>query len=125
MGRIYEYIEINGDKFLALFDTGERSTYVTEKVARKLRTDDIGFEQKVLLGGKEHIVKKYCELKCKLQNLSIITLARVIDNIGKDEEGKDIDILIGAITMQEWGIVPVPEEEKIDMSHYPKEMVEF
>ena len=49
----------------------------------------------------------------------------VIDEIGKDEDGKPIEILFGALAMQQWGIRPVPDQEKLDMSHYPEEFVEF
>jgi len=27
--------------------------------------------------------------------------------------------------MQQWGIRLIPEQEKLDMSHYPEEFVEF
>jgi hypothetical protein len=49
----------------------------------------------------------------------------VIDEIGKDGEGKDIEVLLGALAMQQWGIRPVPDEERLDLTHYPKEFVEF
>ena len=31
----------------------------------------------------------------------------------------------GTLAMQEWGIVPIPREERLDMTHYPREFVEF
>ena len=34
-------------------------------------------------------------------------------------------ILFGALAMQQWGIRPVPDQEKLDLSHYSKEFVEF
>ena len=49
----------------------------------------------------------------------------VIDEIGKDEEGTSIDILFGALAMQQWGIRPIPDEEKLDLTHYPEEFLEF
>jgi hypothetical protein len=49
----------------------------------------------------------------------------VIDNIGNDEDGVPIEILVGALAMQQWGIRLVPEEEKLDLTHYPKEFLEF
>ena len=51
--------------------------------------------------------------------------ALVVDEIGKDEEGKPIEILFGALAMKQWGIRPVPDEERLDLSHYPDEFVEF
>jgi len=57
----------------------------------------------------------------------------VVDEIGNDETGKPIEILFGALAMQQWGIRLIPEpvlseverQEKLDLSHYPEEFVEF
>lgn len=49
----------------------------------------------------------------------------VIDEIGHDEEGKTIDILFGALAMQQWGIRLMPKEERLDMTYYPEEFVEY
>ena len=49
----------------------------------------------------------------------------VVDQIGTDEEGKAIEILFGALAMQQWGIRPVPDEETLDLSHSPHEFVDF
>jgi hypothetical protein len=53
------------------------------------------------------------------------TEAMVVDRIGTDEEGKTIEILFGALAMQQWGIRLIPEREELDLSHYPDEFVEF
>ena len=45
--------------------------------------------------------------------------------IDKDEDGKPLEILFGALAMQQWGIRPIPDEERLDLSHYPDEFVEF
>ena len=45
--------------------------------------------------------------------------------IGKDEDGHNIEILFGALAMQQWGIRPVPETEGLDLSHFTKEFLEF
>ena len=49
----------------------------------------------------------------------------MIEEIGNDEDGKPIEILFGALAMQQWGIRLMPAEEKLDLSHYPEEFVEF
>ncbi len=125
MGGVKEEIEINGKKFWTLFDSGAKNTYVTEKIAKLLPTFDLKVEQPVALGGEIQKVKMYCNLECKIQGLPILTHARVLKKIGEDEDGKEIEVLIGALTMQEWGIRPIPDEERLDMTHYPKEFVEF
>lgn len=49
----------------------------------------------------------------------------MIEDIGRDENGRTIEILFGALAMQQWGIRPVPDEERLDLTHYPDEFVEF
>ncbi len=49
----------------------------------------------------------------------------VVDEIGPDEEGKPIEVLFGALAMQQWGIRLVLDQEKLDMSHYSKDFLEF
>jgi len=51
--------------------------------------------------------------------------ANLPDDIGLDEDGRPIDILFGALAMQKWGIRLVPEEQRIDLSRYPEEFIEF
>ena len=64
-------------------------------------------------------------LEAEIQGHRISTHAWVINEIGKDEDGASIEILFGALAMQQWGIRPVPDEERLDLSHYPEEFVEF
>ena len=64
-------------------------------------------------------------LEAEIQGRPISTHALVIDEIGKDEDGAPIEILIGALAMRQWGIRPIPDEERLDLSHYPEEFVEF
>jgi hypothetical protein len=40
----------------------------------------------------------------------------VIEDIGNDEDGRPIEILFGALAMQQWGIRPVPDEERLDLT---------
>ena len=49
----------------------------------------------------------------------------VVDEIGADEDGHPIEVLFGALAMQQWGIRPIPDQEKLDFSHYSEEFVEF
>lgn len=125
MGRVRTNIIIADKNYWALFDTGARNTYVTQDVANNLPTFEFKNPEPVSLGGKEHSITKGCWLECSIEGLPIRGHVRLLDKIGIDEEGKNIEILIGALTIQEWGIRPIPNEERLDMTHYPKEFVEF
>lgn len=125
MGTIKQYINIGGRKFWAMFDTGARNTYLTKEASSHLPTFEMTVSNPVSLGGKTHLITRDCRLECTIKGYNVKSLAFVLDEICNDEDGKKIDILIGALLMQQWGIVCAPEKEDVDMSHYSKEFVEF
>lgn len=125
VGRVRENIEVQGRQCWTLFDTGSRNTYVVEQVASLLPTFSLDRAERVALGGSVQTIDKDCMLTGLVQGLPIRVRARVLPEIGRDEEGKPIEILLGALAMQEWGIVPIPHQERIDMTNYPEMFVEF
>jgi hypothetical protein len=118
-------VVVGGQSFWALFDTGARNTYVVEEVASLLLTFPTARPGPVALGGRVHRVERGCILSCLIEGFSVEVDAYVLPDIGIDEQGKRIDILFGALAMQKWGIAPIPQEERLDMTHYPREFVEF
>ena len=125
MGRIREYIQVNGKKCWTLFDSGAQNTYVVPRVARLLVTKKLSKLFRTALGGGTKKTATAAILDADIQGHKIVTNAMVIDEIGHDEEGQPIEVLFGAIAMQQWGIRLVPKEERLDMTHYPKEFVEY
>src|ERR1700686_1784720 len=124
MGRIRQMIAVDGRKCWTLFDSGARNTYVIPAVADLLNTSPTPRTIRTALGGttiKE--TNTEAVLHAEIEGHSVSTYALVIDNIGKDEDGKPIDILFGALAMQQWGIKLNPPEEKLDLSNYPDEFV--
>ena len=125
MGRIRQMIKVNGRDCWTLFDTGARNTYVTVDVASVLTTTKTRRPFRSALGGTIRETTETALLEAEVEGRQISTHAMVIDEIGKDEEGTSIDILFGALAMQQWGIRPIPDEEKLDLTHYPEEFLEF
>lgn len=125
MGRVREHIRVNGKKFWTLFDTGARNTYVVRKVADLLTTTKLEKPFRASLGGSVKKTSRAAMLLASVQGHRVLTTAMVIDDIGEDEDGKPIEVLFGALAMQNWGIRPVPDEERLDLTHYPKEFVEY
>lgn len=125
MGRVREHIEVKGQKFWTLFDTGARNTYVVPRVAALLATSVMAKPFRPALGGRVREVRQAGVLDAEIEGCTISTHAMVLDEIGTDEEGKPIEILFGALAMQQWGIRPVPDQEKLDLSHYSEEFQEF
>lgn len=125
MGRIREYIKVSGKKCWTLFDSGARNTYVAPEVARLLVTKKLSKPFRTAIGGGTKKTTTAAILEADVQGHKVVTNAMVIDEIGHDEEGKIIDVLFGALAMQQWGIRLVPKEERLDMTYYPKEFVEY
>jgi len=125
MGRVRQHIQVKGQRFWTLFDTGARNTYVVPRVAALLATSALSQPFRAALGGKVREATQAAILDAEIEGCKLSTHAVVLDDIGKDEDGKPIDILFGALAMQQWGIRPVPDQEKLDLSHYSNEFVEF
>ncbi len=125
MGRVRQHIKVNGKKCWTLFDTGARNTYVIPSVASRLVTSKSPKAFRSALGGSVKRAREAAVLNAQVQGCKISTLAMVIDRIGEDEDGKAIEILFGALAMRNLGIRPIPDEEKLDLTHYPKEFVEY
>jgi len=125
MGRVREAIKVDGRECRTLFDTGARNTYVVPEVARLLTTRRLAQPFRSAIGGGTKETQTSALLEAKVEGHPIVTHAMVVDEIGEDEDGKPIEILFGALAMQQWGIRPVPDEERLDLTHYPKEFVEF
>lgn len=125
MGRIRQRIDVDGRKCWTLFDTGARNTYVIPSVAQVLKTSVTPRTIRIALAGAMRETNTAALLEAEIQGHPISTHALVIDEIGKDEDGTPIEILFGALAMQQWGIRPIPDEERLDLSHYPEEFIEY
>lgn len=125
MGRITENIKVNGKLYRAMFDSGSRNTYIIPEVAKNFFKVKLQSVFEVRLGGKSHRLTESVILIGKIQNKIFNTKSLIIDKIGFDDDGKEIQILLGALAMQEWGIKLDLQNEKLDMTHYSKEFLEF
>jgi len=125
MGRIRQMIAVDGRKCWTLFDSGARNTYVTPSVAELLKTSPTPRVIHTALGGGIKETSTAAVLNADVEGHAVSTYALVVDNIGRDEEGNTIEILFGALAMQQWGIKLNPPEEKRDLTNYPEEFVEF
>src|SRR2546426_1303289 len=124
MRRVRQTTRVDGQNCWTLFDTGARNTYVIPSVAQVLKTSPTPGTIRTALGGQVKETNTAALLEAEIQGHMISTHALVIDEIGKDEQGTTIEILFGALAMQQWGIRPIPDEERLDLSNYPTEFIE-
>ena len=125
MGRIRQMISVQGRESWTLFDSGARNTYIVPHIATRLATTELPRPTYTKLGGETKTSSQAAVLVGEIAGKPFHVEAMVIDRIGMDEEGKAIEVLFGALAMQQWGIRLVPAEERLDLSHYPEEFVEY
>ena len=125
MGRIRQMIAVDGRKCWTLFDSGARNTYITPAVAELLKTSATPQTIHTKLGGTVKETNTEALLHADIEGHAVSTYALVLPNIGEDEDGTPIEILFGALAMQQWGIKLNPPEEKLDLSNYPEQFLEF
>jgi hypothetical protein len=118
-------IAVDGRTCWTLFDSGARNTYVIPAVAQMLKTSPTPKTFRTGRGGTVKETNTEAFLHAEIDGHAVSAYALVIPDIGRDEEGKPIEILFGALAMQQWGIRLNLAEEKLDLSHYPEEFVEF
>ena len=130
MGRIIQEVEVKQKKLLTLFDTGSDITYITKNALPK----DVHCvkipERRAHLALQTHKITKSCILPIKMNGQAFAIQAFVIDSIGGGrkipEVNRKIDILFGAVMMEEWDIKLDPKSKKLDMSGLEKrEFISF
>ena len=114
MGRTFKKIEIEGKPAWVLFDTGSVRSYVRKEFASQIRWKTIPFE--VGIGGFSFKIDEACALNCKIDGLEFDIEAHPIDDLGEDEQKNRIDVIIGALAMEKWGLIPDPTTGKIDLT---------
>ena len=125
MGRIRLNIEIDGHDCWTLFDSGARNSYITETATRGSVVIPLKEPRSFALGGKAHKIDAACFIQARVEGQPVEFQANVVDTIGKDEEGRDIELIFGALAMQLWGIKLDVPNEKLDLTHLAHDFVEF
>lgn len=125
MGRIREGIVIAGQKRWTLFDSGARHSYIVADAAPAADTKSLPVERTMALGGKTHEVREVCLVFAEVEGHRLDFQANVLEEIGKDEDGRRIEVLFGALAMQAFGLKLDPLRERLDWSNFSTDFVEF
>ena len=123
--RIVKDIEIEGKRAMALFDTGSLHTYVADRLLEGVPIRALSKPYRVALGGRTLEVGVHCSIQGKIEGLEFHTEVVPIAEVGS-VDGKIVDVLIGALTMEEWEIIPNPKDASLDLSGLQRrEFTEF
>ena len=110
---------------MALFDTGSLHTYVAMPLLEGAPSQALRRPYKVALGGRVIEVNVHCLVDGAIDGLEFMTSVVPVDKVGR-VDGKEVDVIIGALTMKEWEIIPNPKEGTLDLSGLKRrEFTEF
>ena len=125
MARIIKTVEIEEEPATALFDTGALYTYVRSNLAPDAARIRIPSPPRVVIGGRTIEIRELCFVRGKIEGLDFTTDAVPIDELGK-ADGYDLDVLIGARTMEQWEIKLDPRTGTLDLEGLRRrEFVEY
>jgi hypothetical protein len=114
MARIIKTIEIEDQPAVALFDTGAIYTYVRSPLVREVPRRAMIPSVRVALGGRDIEIRELCFVQGKIEGLDFISEAVPLDEVGY-ADGHELDVLIGARTMEQWEIRLDPRAGTLDL----------
>lgn len=120
MARPIRSIRINGQVVRALFDTGSIRSYIRLSLARSFPRARLRKPLSVGLGGRVLSLRVTCLVEAQLEGYPFDFQAYPVQRIGQDETGKEIDLLIGAAAMEQWGLTLDPRTGRIDLRRLKK-----
>lgn len=114
MARIIKTIEIEGQPAVALFDTGAIYSYVRSPLVPDVPRRSVTRPVRVTLGGRDIDIRELCLIEGKIEGLDFFADAVPVEELGH-AEGYQLDVLIGALTMERWEIRLDPKSGTLDL----------
>jgi len=114
MARIIKSIEIEGQPAVALFDTGAIYTYVRSSLVRDVPRRALIPPARVGLGGREIPILELCLVQGKIEGLDFLADAVPVEEVGH-ADGHELDVLVGARTMEQWEIRLDPRTSTLNL----------
>ena len=125
MSRIIRTIEIEGQPAVALFDSGAVNTYVRSTLVTNAPRRTMTTPTRVGLGGGAVEIRELCLMQGKIEGLDFLADAVPLLDIGR-EDGHELDVIIGALTLERWEIKLDPKTGTLDLEGLKRrEFTEF
>ena len=125
MSRVHQEIDVAGRKCWTLFDSETRNSYITSSAATDQLPQELRQPRRIWLGGTIRQVNEVCLVLAKVEDHPLDFQADVVDRIGPDEDGREIDVLFGSLAMKLWSIKFDLANGRLDFTHYSRTFVEF
>ncbi len=116
MSRVIQTIEIEGQPAVALFDSGAFHSYVVRRLVEDIphRLVPVARPYEVALGGANFTVSEQAIVNGKIDGLDFDTMVVPVGSLGR-ADGRELDAIIGAITMEHWEITVNPKDGSLGL----------
>lgn len=114
MARMIKTIEIEAQPAVALFDPSAVFTYVRAGLVTAVPRKSVVEPFRVAFGGRTIEIQELCLIGGRIEGLGFDTDAVPVDEVGH-ANGQELDILIGALTMERWEIKLDPKSGTLDL----------
>jgi len=114
MARIIKEIEIQGRPAVALFDTGALYSYVRATLAEDAPGIEVPAPPRVALGGRVIEIRELRFIRGRIEGLDFVAEVVPVDELGK-ADGRELDAIIGARTLEQWEIRLDPRTGTLDL----------
>lgn len=125
LGRIREEIDIEGRKCWTVFDADRLHSFITSRAAGNEHRTRLRHPHHTLLTGTRRPIREIGLVMANVEGHAVDFMAHVVDEIGRDDNGREIDVLFGSLAMKQWDIKPDVANGRLDFTHYTKAFVEF
>jgi hypothetical protein len=124
-GRISELVEVNGRQLNTLFDSSAIRSYISRKSAEEvgLKIEKLKNVFEAGLGGRVRRIDEWCFVQGNIKDNPFHLISWVVEELGQDEKGREIELLFGATDMQVWNIHIDLEKEKLDLSDLERSLL--
>ena len=113
--RILKEIEIEGKRANALFETGYLNSYISRRILKGVPVQSLSEPYKVVMGGRVIEVNEHCSIEGRIEGVGFQTEVVLLDELGR-VDGDEVDVLIGALAMEDCEIIPNPKDGTLDLS---------
>lgn len=125
MSRIHQEIDLDARRCWTAFDPVTRHSFITSAAAANEHRTNLEYSRTTMLTGKAQQIRDVCMVMADVEGHPVHFLANVVDEVGRDANGREIEILFGSLDMRHWNIKFDLAAGRLDFTHFSHIFVEF
>lgn len=97
-------LTLNGRPTVGVFDSEVRISCIRGSACLSCDRQQLAVPRKLIWEGRTRILESAILVQVVLDGQSLVTLAYVCNDLGSDESGAPIDLVIGSLTLKAWNV---------------------